>query len=303
MSQTSATLKLYALCTAVTGTVTTSARAFIYDCPDGAEDDDRPGNTLVATSDDRTPSANTWTTFTFTATLTAGATYWFLITNVNGTPASNYFTYATRGTLDGFFWQGQQFASCGSDVAGHSADPTAATGSGVYVIAYSDGTLDGFIWAGSAAHASNANDRGNRVVFLQDMVVSGVTFPGVRTTSIVTFEINHATNGANLLTLTLDKNQINNAQGWNFPPVLLSAGVHYDFVCTYSGSTAIGTSYNALEASPPADVAACIPGWLIGTVSGATPGSYSLTAGSAFADFIVLIDPAPRAFISGGHQA
>lgn len=289
LSQTNAALTLYVYPTAVTGTPT-----FGIECRNGAAaagDTDRPeaaGATIGTPGADITPTANRWATFTFSSlSLVAGQTYYLVIKNTTGDPTTNHATWTYRGNYEGQSgWTGIggfPFLQCGYTQAGFTADPTVSSSLGPAVLKFGDGTIWGFPYVSQTAHASNSNDRGNRVNFLRDTVIIGIA-TGVTGTAAATIEITKTSDHSVLLSQTIDEAAQLKHGGGMFPAVTLSAGVDYDVVITMGASTTAGARAYMGEAdgSLPADVQACRPSWLNGFVGGATdPASYTLTVGLA----------------------
>jgi hypothetical protein len=306
LSQTSAALTLYALCGSTAGTVTNAATALVYNGPTGAEDDDNPGSTLLGTSSTATPVTDQWTTFTFSSvTLVSGATYYVIITNTDADPVTNNFAYVTRGAMDGIVSAISRFLEAGTDNVGFSgaAPAVAAAGQGPFVVKFSDGSIMGHPYTGQATHANATDDRGNRLVLAMDMLISGVQFNGW-SANVVGMEINRGS--TNLLSITFDKNTLNNTKMMRFTPILLSAGVEYDVVLIMTGTTTGSVIvYNMTQASPPADVQNSRPSWLKGHVNGSTsPGSYTLDETKCCStDVVYLVDPAPRPTMTGGMMS
>lgn len=315
-AQTAGTFTLYVYVGAVTGTP--DYRMQIWDGPTGTDDDDRPmsggagGADLVSSPSTLSLSSadnTTWVALSGTVTLALGQTYFVLVHNTHATPASNYATFAIRGALDaigaaalggaaGNIPSVAQAHAAGSTVDGFSAaDPTYNTsGPGSFCIKYTDGTCVGHPWVGSETHASNTNDRGERVKFSEDVVVSGTTSVYITTASAAA-KIYPASGGAAVATHTLDRHQINNAGTSRFAPARLTGGTSYDLVWTF-GSASTGTVYTMGEvlANVPADVLACVPlGWAY--VDGTTPGSYTADASRLWL-FGLIIDDNPA--IAGG---
>ncbi len=177
---------------------------------------------------------------------------------------------------------------------------TNTTGVGSAVIKFADGMIIGWPYVSSAAHASNANDRGVRIQFSEDMTTHGMMFQGF-SSAISGFEINAASGGANQKTVAADYTVKNRIAGVLFDPVTLTGGTSYDFVRTFSTSTSTGTLYTMGEAegSLPADVLACrFQG--CASLTGATPGSYTADT-SQLPRFSILLDDNP-AIAGGGAQ-
>lgn len=293
VAQSSAALVCYAYLTAKTGSPT-DVRFDIYAGASGAMDAQRPDTgAALATSaavDVSAQTNNTWTTFTISSvSLTAGATYWVIIRNATGTPASNYPTYMTRGT-DGIVIGARFNAFAVTD--GFAADPAAvATNSdSPIVLKFSDGSVLGNPYVESTAHANNTNDRGLRFRFDASVVVVGVYNPTASNANTTFWKIYQG--ASEVATLTPDRSELNNAQYMYFAaPVTLAAATDYDVVQKVgSNSTYIPRLHAGSTA--PADVTACMSA-CVSYVDGATPGSYTESDGNAA--MMLLIDNFPTA--------
>lgn len=282
VSQTSGDLTVHAWVISVTGSPT-DVRAAVYNGAGAADDPDRPqaGGSALATSGatDLSGEAGSWATFTITGlSLTAGATYYILFDNRTATPASNYPVIAYMGTLAIVGGGTYRYANCfrgGYTINGFTADPGGvSTGMGVGVIKFNDGTLLGQPYSGTGStHANNTNDRGIRIQFTEDIIVSGVMF-GWTSAAISGIKINK-TDGTNIVTQAADNYQKSRAQSVRFSPVTLLGGVNYDIVITYSANSTTGPIITMGEASPPTDVQNCrLPS--LAYVDGSTPGSYDV---------------------------
>ncbi len=279
VSQSSATLTVYAFLTAVTGTP--DFQVEVRNGYDGAGDIDRPdaggSNIGTGSSTVSSPSANTWLTFTVTCSLTVGDLYWVLVKNTHGTPASNHGTFAYRGALDSFTLGStvaqSTFFATGFTSDGFATDPTInSNGPGSAVLKFGDGSLLGFPFVASSAHANNSNNRGTRFLFTEDVVVSGVQlgFAASTLSGVAIYQ-----GGNTIVTETGDPSSIASATartGYRFAPVTLTGGVAYDVVGTFSGNSTAGTFYTMgqAEGSVPTDVKACLPSCFVGSVDSAT---------------------------------
>lgn len=265
----------------------TDVRAAVWSACQAGEDIDNPntGGAAIATSGavDCSAFVSTpgWATFTITGvSMTAGLAYYVILDNRTGTPASHYPSVVYRAAAC-FHSMSNADNSTYLFQSGYTGDgftaaaPTiSSNAAGVVKIG---SAIFGNPWVDAGgAHASNANDRGNRYTFKEDVVVSGIV--GIADTNLSGFEINNASSGANLVTAGVATGDIYRQQKGGvcrFSPVTLSAGVAYDVVMTAGASDTFGTIYYMGEASPPADVAACRC-VNIGYVDGDTPGSYTL---------------------------
>lgn len=306
VGQSSATLTLYAYVTSVTGSPTFELQ--VRDEATGSEDAQRPSaagsnlatspSSLSLTSADN----NTWVVFTCTVSLTAGQTYFFIVENTHGTPGSNHAKIQYRGSIDTF---GVPLNTIGLMQTGYSADgfatdPTYSNASmGCFVVKFADGSLIGNPYVSTTAHASNANNRGVRVKFSEDVVVSGLVGEFPSSGSATGSRIDTAA-GSNIVTHTFGRFEKANYLGRisRFAPVTLAGGVSHDIVITYSSVNGAGPFYTMGEAegSVPADVLACRPQGLA-SVDGATPGSYTVD-NSQIMRFGLIIDDNPA--IAGG---
>ena len=277
VSQSSATLTFYAFITAVTGSPTFQIE--VREGFDGSGDVDRPrtagSNIGTSSSTVSAPSVNTWCTWTITCSLTRGDTYWVLIKNTHGTPASNHATFQIRGALDSGSAPGATVAYlgiAGSTIDGFATDPVINTnGPGTWVIKFGDGSLLGFPFVTSTAHTSNANNRGNRFVFNTDVTISGIV---TQILSALLSGVAIAQGGTVLVSETGDASTANAAgKGvFRFAPTTLTGGVAYDIYFTFSGSATSGPFYGMgqAEGSVPTDVKACMPGYFVGAIDSAT---------------------------------
>lgn len=305
VAQSNGTLDVYVpLNAAVTGNPS-DVRCAIYASAGAAEDPDRPdaGGSALATSGAVNLTgfaANTWATFALTGvSLTQGATYYLLIDNRTATPASNYPVFRLTGVLNLATWQttaGRFWMVVGTSANGITTDPTYVSNPCVAVIAFGDGTtIMGFPAVLASAHASNTNDRGCRVQFSEDVVISGVLLNSTLT-SCNGLKIYAATGGSALVSVTPDVAQLQNP-AFRFDPLTLTGGVSYDIVFAFSGNSTSVTKYTTGAGTIPDDVAACFPAWYLGAVDGTTPGSYALDA-TAFVPMALLLDNNPA--IAGG---
>lgn len=296
------TVTLYAYVPTVTGTP--DFQLAIY-ATSGADLDRIDAASNLASSPSTlslsTADNGTWVALTCTATLSANVNYFLVVENKSGVPGSNYAVFQYRSALDGW---GPILASqvaafvTGYTLDGFSTDPTVNSTLGLAVVKLGSGIPIGLSYVASEAHASNANDRGTRVKFTEDVVVSGVgPVPAANSGAQDGLEINTAA-GANVVSVTT--NAVNESrQIVRFAPTTLSGGTSYDIVSTFASASTIGAIYNMgeIEANVPADVLACKPAWIEGYVDGATPGSYTLDT-SKICALGLLVDDFPA--IAGG---
>ena len=308
VAQTNGALTVYAFVEAVTGSPTAVRCAVYNGAQDPSDDQDRPeaGGSALATSGDvdASSAAGTWITFSLSSlTLVESQTYYVIIFNATGTPGSNYPDIAHRGYVDAAnpSQRGGQGFIAAFTTNGFSADPTSAQPARLapICIKFNDGTLMGNPYVDNVAHASNQNDRGSRFTFTEDVTVGYVIWNTVDT-NIANFEINKASGGDNIVTVTLDRYLRVDTNHARFSPVTLTGGVAYDFVLTAGANDTFGTIAFMGEASPPADVIACRIGG--GHVDGTTPGSYALDTTKFFL-VTVLIDDNPAIAGGGGSVA
>jgi len=306
VGQTTDTLLCYVYCSAITG-LPTDVRLALYNGPTAGNDPDRPENagSPLGTSGavDLSGAGSTWVTFTITGvSLTQGECYYLILDNRTATPGSNYPTILYKGR----FWAGGDMAHdlfrSGYSANGFSGDPTIGTAA-IGVVKFADGTLLGSPYASVGSHANNQNDRGVRVQFSEDVVVSGAAW-GQTATYFVNFEINAAVGGANLVTKVLNVFDGQQFAGCRFAPATLLGGVAYDCVLTLDSSRTTVPNMFAMgeaEGSLPADVLSCRPqGWA--HVTGATPGSYSVDT-SKWMRLSLVIDDNPAIAGGGGSRS
>jgi hypothetical protein len=301
-AQTSDTLTVYVFCDAVTGSPT-DVRAAVYNA-NTSGDPDRPelgGSPLETTGAvDFSSAAGSWVVFTFSSlSLVEGNTYFLVVDNRTGTPASNYPVIVYRPGLDtpaGLTTLPRMFGT-GFTANGFTSDPTRSNALGSCVVKLSSGALIGNPYVDNVVNSpwATSNDRGNRFTPSEDMVVSGAVI-GANNSSAANFEISKA-DGTNVITQVMPWVSRQQSRGVvRFAPLTLIGGTTYDFVITYDPSNAFGQGYYMGEASPPADVLACRgPG--VAMVYGNTPGSYTVDEKRAFA-MGLLVDDFPA--IAGG---
>lgn len=263
VTQTNATLTVHAWCSAAVTGSPTDVRCVLRNGPQGTDDIQRPeaADNPLATSaavDMSAVSAAGWVTFTLSsASLTAGLTYFLLLDNRTGTPASNYPTFATRaliGTMDNFV----SFQGFGGvyTTNGYSTDGTTEGAAAAMVVKYDDGTLIGCPYVVLGSHASNTNARGICFTPSEDLVVSGIG------SSISASNINgvklRINGGADVVTSSGDRWSTQGCLFVRFTPVTLTGGTRYDVLLTFSANSTAMPPYTMGGGSPPADVQACI---------------------------------------------
>lgn len=259
VQQTSATLTVYAYCTALSDSSVSDVRCALYDGPTGSEDIDRPtASAALATSaavDLSSVTAPDWITFTITASLTRGQTYYLLIDNRTADPGTHYPTFQTRALLGVAANACKLFRGVYA-TNGFSADGTTENYAPAMVVKFSDGTLIGCPYVTTEAHASNANPRGICITPSEDLVVSGILSAAYG--SALSGHKIRITGGADVVTATVDRGgQADNASCTRFAPTTLNKGTRYDILHTVGSATTLGTIYTMGEASPPADVQSC----------------------------------------------
>ena len=313
VSQTSGNLTVYLFCTAVTGTP--SFEIEILDGASGVSDPATrpgPGVSDIATSPSTlnltTGDVDTWVSLSCTISMVPSQHYWIIIKNTHGTPASNHAAFQYRGQFDGcnigsvLTIAGRPFFG-GYTANGFTTNPTGNfSGPVCAVVKFDDGSLIGNPYVSSAAHANNANDRGVRVKFSENIIISQIYLAG-STGSISGIEINLAVGGSNIVRVLRGASE-NYFRGANsavrFEPVTLAAGIAYDIVLTLSGSSTVSGWWDMGEAEGdlPADVLACRP-FELGKVDGTTPGSYTID-NSQTPNWALFIDDNPKIVGGGG---
>lgn len=301
VSQSSAAFTFYAFMTTKAASPT-DIRVAVFAGPSGAMDDDRPDTGAAlgtsAAVDVSAQTNNTWTTFTISSlSLTAGLTYWAVLYNNTGTPGTNTATYMTRGLATGLTQSGR--FPCYNTTDGFTTDPTAVAGTAdaPFVMKFSDGSLVGMPYVVSTSHANNTNDRGMRFTFDADTTVLGIYVGGTIGTTSSTVKVYVGASEV-ATTPTLDKSIINNNGMIYFSsPYTFPAATAVDVVVKY-GSSATTFPTIGEGSSAPSDVTACLLAG-VSYVDGATPGSYTATAG-AITGFYLILDNIPAA--SGGNS-
>lgn len=295
VAQSAGALTAYFFCTAITGSPVFQAEIRNAQAAGtGAITwPESGGATLGTFGTDVNPTANKWFAFTFTnLTLVEGQDYFVIVKNSHGTPASNHATWRYRAAIDGHVNRSAIVATYafrgGISTDGFAAAPTNTTYATVNtpcVVVFNSGRIMGFPYASTSSHASDANDRGNRVQFDEDVVVCGVMMQAANGaasgTQLDTLEITRVSDNVSMLSEALDTTSENDG-GTFFPDVTLAGGESYNIVLTMSGATTFGTRayMGEIDGTLPADVQACRPGWVLGWVGGAaSPASYVLTEG------------------------
>lgn len=299
--QTSGNLTVYAYSTATTGSPTFSAE--IRNGPGPSDDPDRPeaGGATLATTSGVVPTANTWSAFSFTGvTLVGGQQYYVIIYNAHGTPASNHASWQYRGAMDSHDNSVNilEMFQAGYTSDGFATDPlgVGATQIGSCCLVYNSGNQYGNPYVNRTTHASNANDRGNRIRFVEKIKILGAV-DSLTSAAISTYEINQgATNISSVTSDTWSRDRSNFAA---YEGVELNKATDYDFVTTFSSSAGVGQIYDMGEAegSLPADVIACRPGGVVAYVDGTTPGSYAVDTSKMLQQVIFIDD---QVSITGG---
>lgn len=277
VSQTSAAFDVYLYLVSETG-APTSVSMDLYAGPSGAMDDDRPSTDAAICSATALNldgvAANTWIDFSFSScTLTVGLTYWIVVSNTTGTPASNYPTIFTRGL------NGLTNLRMGSYTTtnGYSTDPTSIAGGtdAPAVLKFSAGTIMGNPYVLASSHASNQNDRGVRYTFPKARQFCGF-ISSIASSVNYTYKLYR---GATLLdTITIDLNKAVNTGYFAFTtPVVFEAGVSYDLVLDVNANTTALQRINT-NSSDANILAATFSTQAY--VDGTTPGSYSVTENS-----------------------
>lgn len=302
-SQTSGNMTVYWYCTAASGTPN-EALTYIY-LPAGAgEDADRPDTGGVA----QYTSGNVdftgcgtagWHSGAFTGVTTvAGNVMWFLVANTEADPVTNSVTLQSRGALDQAT-SGYLLNSVGTHMIyfnsnGWTADGTITSGAlAPMVICYASGNCYGnpYVTAG-AAHASNANHRGNRITVPENLYIS--FFSGVLDTNYSSSTI--ARGATKDLDLKVDATIATRIGGTSFTPVLIQKGVATDILQTPGTSDTYGSTFT-MGNSPPADVQAA--GSPLCYVDGATLGSLTEACTSIY--FMTIeVSENPAVTSSGG---
>lgn len=300
VTQNNGALLFYALPTAVTGTAKFKAQLRNSAAAGGDETKPEAGGAVLATSDERTITANEWEVFTFSGvSLTAGMHYWLIIYNSDADPTNNYGSWMYRGALDAHSLLANDVVSYTKwaqayTTANGFSTVTAATGNPPAVLKFADNTIMGFPYTSSASHADNANERGNRLAFPVNIIVGGInsylatsSFSGVGVYDIA---------GNTIVATTHDER----GEDWGARLVetQLTAETSYDYICVFGGSSSAGTIYGMTEAEAnvPVDVkAAGIASFVDGTI-----GSFTPDTSKCFGPMVIIFSDIPVAAGGGG---
>jgi hypothetical protein len=307
IAQSNGSITLYVYNNAMTGTPTYKAE--VRNGPSGANDPDRPesGGSVLGTSSDFSPTASRWSAVTITGITTViNGIYYIVIYNTHATPASNYCSFVYRGAADynnstatGNFYEGGQFQT-GYTTDGFTSDPPVNSTMGTAVVKFDAGELIGFPYVGTESHASNANDRGNRVSFTENIKVVG--HGSVSSTSTLD-NISIYQGAAQIADADISNNpwQYNRACSAIYGSTELTKATDYDFVFRFGASTTSGAIYTMgeIEANVPTDVKNCRPGGVGGLVDG-TAGSYTVDTSKLFSLVIWIEDLVSAAGGGGG---
>lgn len=296
ISQTSAAMTVYALLNTKAGSPT-AIKCAIFAGPSGGMDPHRPDTgAALATSagvDVSAYAANTWVQFDLSGlSLTSGATYWIIIYNDTGTPASNTATFYTR--MLSYAALGVARFSTYTTTNGFTTDPTSIStnGEAVLVMKFSDGSLMGNPYAVSTTHASNTNDRGIRITLDATVEAIGCII-GLNATLTNASSIKVYQGSTEVASATLDLAHKNtNATIYFDAPFTQTGGLAYDYVYKLSSAASFGPCVDA-GTSPPTDVTDCMCS-SVAYVEGATPGSYNVNAG-AITGLAMLLNNIPAA--------
>jgi hypothetical protein len=158
----------------------------------------------------------------------------------------------------------------------------------------------GMPYVATSAHANNSNDRGIRVQFSEDVVVSGIFV--MSTSSGLSAATIYTTGGSTVVTSAGDAGIEQRSMCYRFAPTTLTGGTAYDVVAELAANSTMGTYYTMgeLEADVPADVLACRIASMA-SVDGATPGSYTVDT-SQITLMGLLIDDHPAIAGGGGNR-
>lgn len=275
--QSSATLTLYAYCTAVTGTPDFNLEVYST-----SADAQRAAATAISSAPNTVnPTANTWDAYTCTVSLTQDVQYFFCLANRSGDPTTNHAAFRTRGALDAVLvvlvanLVNRVFV-VGTTTDGFTTDPTLLDVQPACVIKYSDGTLQGNPYVvDDSAHASNQNNRGNRYTFTEDVSICGIMSGILGASAVDEYRIDTSA-GVSVKTIASSFGGEENSGMGLCDPTTLSGGTTYDVTVGYASNSTTGTIYTMgeTEGNVPTDVLACRP-FSIAYVDGATPGSYT----------------------------
>lgn len=300
-TQTNGAFKIYAYCSAASGSPTSVA--LILESAIAPEDVDRPrpGSSATSTSSTVDVSGCTtaqWVEYDFTGvTLVLGDFYFGLITNNTADPVTNTVNILTRGAVDmvGSFTSAMLGTHAGISTSdGFSTDGTAQNGLSPMVFCYASGNCYGNPYVATFTHASNQNYRGVRWTPTEDVQVQtwgSVTADG---------NMNSLTIAQGSTVVMLNDNLSQTHKGRYTliasTTVTLTGGLEYDFLLKSIVNDTLSFSiYSMGPTPPPADVIATA-GPLI-YVDGTTLGSLTASTTAIGPLFIGIADnPA----ISGG---
>lgn len=301
VNQTNGNLTFYAYASAITGSPDFDAE--VRNGPAGGDDLDRPenGGSTLDTVAGVVPVAGTWSTFPFTnLTLVQGQQYYIIVHNAHATPASNHASWNIRGATDGHPNMSTVAAymfQTGYTTDGFTSDPSVTGASqGTAVIKFDDDTKISFPYVGSESHASNTNDRGNRITFLENIKVLGHKHKGT-TTSMDEVAIRQG--ASTVITVPTDAFAEGKSSGALYGPLELTKALAYDFIIGYASNSTSGNIYNMGEAEGdlPADVLACRQAG--GYVDGVA-GSYTVDLSKIAGMYLWLDDLVAAAGGAGG---
>lgn len=255
---------VYLFCTATSGTpgsVTVEIRNF------GASVS-QPGSTVNATKTFAwTGSANTWSRATFSSPYTPALNevFWVVISNADGSPATNFPTVQGTSVVPSPSVGTNPRMANYSTANGWSTTGTGTTSnSPCLLIVFSDGTTTvrmGCPYTTTGTHTSNTLRRGLHF----DGLPAGVTINSVLATVETSFsgvEVYSGSTtfgGTTVATAAATANQLNanNAMPIAFAtPVTLSANTVYDVVATFSASSTAPGYYQIQDYARYADVQA-----------------------------------------------
>lgn len=300
VSQTNGALLLYAMPDDKAGTPKYTCTLHDSAAAGGTATIPKAGAAL-ATSDERTgPADDEWDVFTFAGvTLVAGSYYWLILQNTAADPTTDKGAFYTRGALDGHYHAGGQIYAyspirCYTSTDGFQTSAHSADGAAPVVLKFADGSVTGHPYIGSAAHASNANYRGNRLTIPGAIVVNGLwTTNGVAAMNACTVY-----DGAGTSVATKAIDEVGEDHGAFLPATTLTAGTAYDYVVGFGSASTALTLYNMVEAEAnvPADVKAA---GIATYVDGATPGSFTADTSTICGQLVITYQDIPAA--SGGR--
>jgi hypothetical protein len=278
-SQTTGTIDVYVYCTAATGTPNESAMYIYHEASDTTEDPDRPDTGGVAqyTSGNVDASGCTtaqWLKYSFTnVTSTTSQEMWFMLANTEAAPVTDNFSVQIRAALEGTIIQG----GLGSHASYNNIDGWTADGTfrsmAPAVVCYNSGNCFGNPYVVQGSHAADANVRGARVTFKEDIYVYGmISITGdTNMGSIAIF------NGSTpvLSTTTLGPAQRQKLNGTLFPPTLISGSIAHDYLFIPSASDTFAIIYNMGNSPPAAVVSSSSP---LAYVDGVSAGDLTVSS-------------------------